>query len=61
LVDHSPNSPGMPSDAPGRTANWTGWQIVKAYMKRNPKITLSQLIEETDAQQILTKAKYKPR
>ena len=34
LVDYSPNSPGMPAEAPGRTANWTGWQIVKAYMKR---------------------------
>ncbi len=61
LVDHSPNSPGMPADAPGRTANWTGWQIVKSYMKRNPEMTLSQLIETTDAQKILTKAKYKPR
>lgn len=61
LVDHSPNSPGMPADAPGRTANWTGWQIVKAYMSRYPETTLTQLIEETDAQQILNKAKYKPR
>ncbi|MFK7810038.1 MAG: hypothetical protein AB8F74_19690 [Saprospiraceae bacterium] len=61
LVDHSPNSPGMPADAPGRTANWTGWQIVKSYMNRYPETTLTQLIEETDAQQILNKAKYKPR
>jgi hypothetical protein len=61
LVDHSPGSPGMPHEAPGRTANWTGWQIVKAYMKRQPETTLMQLIEITDAQEILNKAKYKPR
>lgn len=61
LVDHSPNSPGMPSDAPGRTANWTGWQIVKSFMKRNPETSLSDLIEMTDAQKILNGAKYKPR
>jgi hypothetical protein len=29
-------------------------------MKNNPDITLEQLMNETDAQKILTKAKYKP-
>nr|HQU60764.1 hypothetical protein [Saprospiraceae bacterium] len=36
-VEYSPNSPGMPPEAPGRTANWLGWQIVKPYMKRYPE------------------------
>ena len=27
-VTYSPNSPGMPPEAPGRTANWIGWQMV---------------------------------
>ncbi len=61
LVDHSPNSPGMPPEAPGRTANWMGWQIVKAYMKRHPETSLSELIAIDDAQLLLNKAKYKPR
>ena len=60
LVDHSPNSPGMPQEAPGRTANWLGWQIVKSYMKRNPKITFEELVANRDAQQILDLARYKP-
>ena len=38
-----------------------GWQIVKKYMEENPKITLQQLMAETDAQKILTQAKYKPK
>jgi gliding motility-associated lipoprotein GldB len=40
---------------------WLGWQIVRKYMAENPKVTLKQLMETTDAQQILTQAKYKPK
>lgn len=61
LVDYSPNSPGMPEEAPGRTADWLGWQIVKAYMERYPEATLSDLIEINDAQSILDGARYKPK
>ncbi len=38
-----------------------GWQIVRKYMEENPKVTLQQLMVDTDAQSILTKAKYKPK
>lgn len=61
LVDHSPHSPGMPDDAPGRTGNYVGWQIVKNYMKRNPDKSINDLINMTDAQLILEQAKYRPR
>jgi len=61
LVNPSPHSPGMPPEAPGRTANWVGWQIVKNYMKRNPNTSLSTLLALEDSQKILDKAKYKPR
>jgi len=59
-VEYSPNSPGMPPEAPGRTANWLGWQMVKAYMKRYPETTLQQLIALKDAQKLLDESKYKP-
>lgn len=61
LVDYSPNAPGMPSEAPGRTANWLGWNIVKAYMKRHPEVTPAELLKLTDSQKILDGSKYKPR
>ncbi len=61
LVDHSPNSPGMPEEAPGRTANWVGWQIVKSFMLRHPDTSLEELIAMKDAQQLLDLARYKPR
>ncbi len=60
LVTPSPNSPGMPQEAPGETGNYIGWQIVKQFMKRNPNTSMSQLIGISDAQQILDRSKYKP-
>jgi hypothetical protein len=60
LVTPSPNSPGMPQEAPGETGNYVGWQIVKQFMKRNPNTSMTQLLAITDAQQILDRAKYKP-
>lgn len=61
FVEASPNSPGMPEEAPGRTANWLGWQIVKAFMEKNPKTSLEQLLTISDAQFIMDKSKYKPQ
>lgn len=61
LVDYSPHSPGMPEEAPGRTADWLGWQIVKAYMERNPEMKMRDLINNHDAQTIMDGARYKPK
>ncbi|MEO0779839.1 MAG: hypothetical protein AAFW73_14920 [Bacteroidota bacterium] len=61
LVDYSPSSPGMPPEAPGRTANWLGWQIVRSYMDRHPDASLEDLLALDDAQQLLERSKYKPR
>lgn len=60
-INPSPSSPGMPDAAPGRTANYLGWQIVKAYMKRFPKTTIQELIAENDTQKIMDKSRYKPK
>jgi hypothetical protein len=57
----SPKSPDMPDDAPGRTANFIGWQIVKAYMDRYPETSINELIKITDSQMIMEKSKYKPK
>lgn len=60
LIDYSPNSPGMPKEAPGRTANWLGWQMVKSYMKRFPETTFEELINLQDAQTLMDQSRYKP-
>lgn len=60
-INPSPNSPGMPPLAPGRTANYIGMQIVKAYMKKYPETTIQDLINLKDSQKIMDKSRYKPR
>lgn len=60
LVEYSPNSPGMPPEAPGRTANWMGWQIIKKYMAQNPNETIESLLTINDAQEIMDRSRYKP-
>jgi len=60
-INPSPKSPGMPDDAPGRTANYMGMQIIKAYMKKNPNLSLQDLIAQKDAQLIMDESRYKPK
>lgn len=60
-IEPSPNSPGMPDGAPGRSANWLGMRIVKAYMQNNPTKTVEDLISITDGQEILAKSRFKPK
>lgn len=59
-VEYSPNSPGMPAEAPGRTGTWLGWHIVKSYMRQYPETTMKQLLEITDSQKFLQLSRYKP-
>jgi len=51
----------MPPEAPGRTANWIGWKIVKAYMNRHPEVTPADLLNIKESQKILDGSRYKPR
>ncbi len=59
-VDDGPYTSGFTSDSPGRVGVWLGWQIVKAYMKKNPKITLKELLENEDYLGILNASGYQP-
>jgi len=60
-INPSPDSPGMPPEAPGRIANYMGWKIVETYMSKYPDKSLEMLILEGDTQKILDMSKYKPR
>lgn len=59
-MGEAPFTQGFPEGSPGRVGHWLGWQIVKAYMKKNPKVSIPELMQEEDLQKILTKSKYKP-
>lgn len=60
LTSDGPFTGAISKDCPPRIAMWVGWQIVKSYMKNNKLVTLSDLMNETDAQKILSKSKYRP-
>jgi len=59
-VNPSPTSPGMPPDAPGRIAAFTGFKIIEAYLARHPKQVLRDFLQERDGRKILEQARYKP-
>lgn len=63
LLSEGPFTPGIgeKNESAPKMAVFTGWQIVRKYMKENPKITLQQLMAENDAQKILSDSKYKPK
>ncbi|RRN76133.1 gliding motility lipoprotein GldB, partial [Pseudoxanthomonas sp. SGD-10] len=58
----APFTPGLGAhnDSAPKLGIFSGWQIVKAYMKNNPEITLQELMSEKDEQKILKGAKYRP-
>ncbi len=60
LVTPSPDAPIIAAEAPGGVGNFLGWQIVKQFMKRNPTMSLTDLINMRDAQKIMDVSKYKP-
>jgi hypothetical protein len=47
-------------DSPSRLGEWIGLQIIRSYMQKNRDVTLQMLLQETDAQKILTLSGYKP-
>ncbi len=61
FTSEGPFTTALSKESAPRIGYWIGWRIVRQYMHNNPKITLEQLMKETDAQQILLKSKYKPK
>jgi hypothetical protein len=61
FTSEGPFTAALSKESAPRIGYWIGWRIVRQYMHNNPKITLEQLMKETDAQQILLQSKYKPK
>ncbi len=60
FINDGPFTPGFPKDSPPKIGVWLGWQIVKSYMDRNPKMGLAELMANTDAHQLFKSSGYKP-
>ena len=50
----------LDSESPGRLGRYMGWQIVRAFMDRNPNVTLIELLD-IPADEIFKKSNYKPK
>lgn len=60
-INQAPFVAGIPKESPGRLGQWVGWQIVRKYMQENPEVTIQELMMDQNAQQILSRSKYKPK
>ena len=59
-VAEAPFTQGMPEASPGNIGPWVGWQIIKKFVERNPKLSVTDVLK-TDARKILQDSKYKPK
>jgi len=48
------------NESPGRAAVWLAFRIIESYMRNNPEVTLGQLMQNRDYQDILANARYSP-
>lgn len=60
FVAPRPTTNEIGDKAPGRVGRYLGWEIVRAYMKANPEVTIEELMKDMDHQAIFRKARYKP-
>ena len=59
-INNGPSTSGFPKESPARTGVWIGWQIVRQYMEKHPEITLPELMQNSNYQQILNDSGYLP-
>lgn len=61
LVGEAPFTSYFTNESPGRAAVWIGFRIIESYMQKNRGTSLEMLMNETDIQGILEKARYAPQ
>ncbi|ASB48089.1 gliding motility lipoprotein GldB [Alkalitalea saponilacus] len=47
-------------DSPGRTGHYIGYRIIQSFMRRNPDVTLRELMEMDNGHEIFAAARYRP-
>ncbi len=60
-TNDAPRTEALGQDSPGNIGLFVGWQIVKKWMTGNEASVSMQQLLQTDAKQIFTEAKYKPK
>lgn len=60
-IEERPKTYEISPSCPPRVGTWLGWEIVREYMRKNPDISLNELMEMSDAQKLFDEAKYRPK
>ena len=61
LTGEAPFTTYYTNESPGRASVWIGFRIVESYMMKNPGVKIEDLMNNTDVQGLLEKAKYSPQ
>ncbi|HEX2970268.1 MAG TPA: hypothetical protein VHO46_14310 [Bacteroidales bacterium] len=61
LTGEAPFTAYFTKESPGRAAMWLGFRIVENYMMKTSGITLEDLMNEKNLQEILENARYNPK
>ncbi len=59
-IGESPKTQELGEDAPGNIGSFTGWQIVKKFMNKNPEVSLDKMMN-MDPRELYIQSKYKPK
>lgn len=61
FIGERPKTFEISNNCPGRIGVWVGWQIINAYMRNNPEVSVQELMQKTNVQEIFAQSQYKPR
>ena len=59
-LDERPATLEVGNKAPGRLAQWLGWQVVRAYMDEKEEVSLPELMAAVEPVKILEESDYDP-
>lgn len=59
-LNDAPFTSEISQEAPPRIGTWIGWRIAESYMEHHPEVSMQELIDNHDAEQILRESYYKP-
>ena len=60
FTGYGPFTGDFTRESPARAAVWLGWRIIESFARRNPGISLADIMQEEDYQKILTLSHYNP-
>lgn len=60
MMGDAPFTAEFSPDSPGRATHWMGYRIVRSYMK-SERVSLLELMAETDFRKMLERARYNPK